>query len=158
MDRDRTNDERDPIMTEITRPLSPSVANQQTSSYKPDELNPDLAAASMARDLIAKLPTPAIISKKFAVYQGIWDALNDDGNNNTRFDCSIRLAIYGSVARTSVNIDGQLFHSLFSYLSKPKIVMQGMTMSGESSFEDNKPGFFSGLLSRLRGKPQENNQ
>jgi hypothetical protein len=157
MDRDRTNDERDPIMTEITRPLSPSVANQQTSSYKPDELNPDLAAASMARDLIAKLPTPAIISKKFAVYQGIWDALNDDGTNNTCFDCRLRLAIYGSVARTSVNIDGKLFTSLFSYLSKPKIIMQGMAMGHESSFDEEKPGFISGLISRLRGKPQESN-
>lgn len=144
-------------MTEITRPQSPSVADKQTTGFRPDELNPDLAAATMARDLVAKLPNPAIVSKKFAVYQGIWTALNNSETNPTGYDCSMRLAVYASVAETSVNVDGAYFKNLWAYLMRPKMIIQGLG-GAQSPFEEEQPGLVSRLWGRLtgRGQPQEN--
>lgn len=144
-------------MNEIKRPSSPSSTDESSRGYTPDQLNPELAQAAMARQLIDQWPTPTFISKQFAVFQGIYSGLNHTKDNKTFFDCSMRLAIYEQVGHQSVNIDGKLFTSIFTYLNKPKLVMQGINQLA-SGFEDEKPGFFTGLIDRIRGKPKEQTQ
>jgi hypothetical protein len=141
-------------VTSIQRPASPNIADKQSQGYTPDQLNPDLAAAAMAREVVAKLPNPSIISKKFAVYQGIWKALDDSPNNRTGFNCKMRLAVYDAVAVNSVNIEGKYFNSLWAYLMKPKYIIQGMPMQG-SNFEEEKPGILSRIGGWFTGKNKE---
>jgi hypothetical protein len=142
-------------VSDIVRPQSPSASDKQSAAYRPDELNPELAAATLAKDLIGKFPVPSIISKKFAVYQGIWTGLNHvAGKNETGYDCSMRLAVYSAVARESVNIDGKSFNAIFTYLNKPKVIVQGM-QSIESGFEEERPSLASRLWSGLTGRNKQ---
>lgn len=142
------------MTAETSRPPSPSGITGQTGTINPAEYNPDLAAAAMAKDLVAKLPVPSVISKKFAVYQGIWAAINHTKDNPTGFDASMRLAVYNAVAEKSVNIDGKYFDAIFAYLMKPKYIIQGMPTGG-TTFEEDKPGILSRLWSGLTGKNKE---
>lgn len=137
-------------MTDIVRPKAPSSTDDQSRGYSPEQLNPELAQAAMARDLIGKWPIPTFISKKFAVFQGMYRGLNHTEDNKTYFNCEMRLAIYQQVGHQSVNIDGRLFTSIFTYLNKPKLVLQGVNQLA-SGFEEEKPGFFASLINRFRG-------
>jgi hypothetical protein len=142
----------------IRRPSSPGVSDIQHQGYSPDQLNPDLAAAAMAREIVAKLPKPAIISKLFAVRQGIFTALNNSPTNLTGYDCSVRLLVYDAVAETSVNIEGKYFNSLWAYLMKPKYIIQGMPQQ-MGGFEEEKPGILSRVVGWFRGgNKQEDNK
>lgn len=65
-------------MTEITRPQPPSARGSSSGEMKPEDYNPEMAAASMAKDLINRMGTPAILSQKFVVWHGITRALNHE--------------------------------------------------------------------------------
>jgi hypothetical protein len=139
---------------DLTRPKSPSVTDKGTQNFLPSDLNPDLAMIAMQREYAAKWPTPTVISKKFAVFDGIWKSLNHvPGTNETYYDCSPRVALYNHVGYQSVNIEGKLFNALFTMWNKPKVVMQGVNQI-QSGFEEEQPGFFSRAWARLTGKSQ----
>ena len=140
-------------MTEIIRPISPSVTDKTGSkTYDPSELNPELAMIAMQREYGNKWPTPTVISKKYAVFDGIWKALNHDENTNkSYFDCRPRITLYKNVGYQSVNIDGKLFNALFTMWNKPKVVMQGISQL-QSGFEEDKPGLLSRLWGGITGK------
>jgi hypothetical protein len=107
---------------------------------------------AMQREYGNKWPTPTVISKQFAVFDGIWRSLNHvPGTNETYYDCSPRIALYSNVGYQSVNIDGKLFNNLFTMWNKPKVVMQGIS-SLPSGFEEEKPGIISRIWNGITGK------
>ena len=57
-------------------PKSPSVSDQVSHTFRPEETNPELAAAAMVKEMMAKFPTPAIVNKKFSIFEGILMATN----------------------------------------------------------------------------------
>lgn len=151
-------------MTDNTRPASPSIVRTPGSTYSPDQLNPDLAAMAMMRDLVAKWPTPTIVNARFTVFYGIWTALNhieptkDNPGNPTYYDSSYRLSVYAGAGNQSVNKDGKLFNSIFALAMKPQYIIQGMpTLTGDA---EQKPGLLSRLWGGItgRGQQQENNK
>lgn len=144
-------------MTEdIIRPKIPSAADRQQTAYRPDELNAELAAATLAKDLIAKLPTPSIDTRKFTIIHGLMKSMNHvnpkgaDPGNLTYIDTTLFVNLMDRVSAASVNVDGTLLNSIFAYLMKPKYIIQGMPSTPEV---EEKPG----LLSRLFGwgKPKQ---
>ena len=153
----RPNLRKDVIMTTIKEPpKSPSVADTQAHTFRPEETNPELQSGALAKEMLAKFPTPAIITKKFGVYQGILKAINHSDKNPTGFDCSVLIAVFDETAATSVNQDGALFKNFWAYMMHPNYIIQGMPMQGA---QPEEPGFFSRLAMRLSGKqPQENKQ
>jgi hypothetical protein len=143
---------------EIVRRRSPDVSTGQGNVFRPDELNADLAAASLARDLVAKLPTPAIDTRKFTIIHGLMKSLNHvEGKNNTYIDTSLLVELMDRVSEKSVNVDGKYFQNLFAYLMKPKYIIQGMP---PASTEKNEPGIISRIWGKITGKgtPQETPQ
>jgi len=130
-------------------PKSPSAADTTTHTFRPEETNPELQAGALAKEMLAKFPTPAIISKKFGVYQGILKAINHSSQNPTGFDCSVLISVFNETAATSVNVDGALFKNFWAYMMHPNYIIQGMPMQGAQAEE---PGFISRVMSRLTGK------
>jgi hypothetical protein len=151
----RPDDQHGAEMTEeITRPKSPGAGDVSSSIRPPSDYIPELALIEMQKEYAKKWPTPTVISKQFAVFDGIWKSLNHTDDNKTYYDCSHRVALYNHVGNQSVNIDGKLFNSLFTMWNKPKVVMQGVT-NLPSGFEEEQPGFFSRIIGRLTGKSSE---
>ena len=146
---------------EIVRRSSPSAIESKGNEYRPDELNADLAAASIAKDLVKKLPTPAIDTRKFTIIHGLMksikhrDPKGDDPGNLTFIDTSLLVELMDRVSEKSVNVEGKYFQNLFAYLMKPKYIIQGMP---QTATEEKKPGILSRLLGGLTGsgQPQEN--
>ena len=138
-------------MTENTPPPSPSAVKSEHGQYSPDQLNPDLAASKMAQDMVNKLGTPSIISKKFAVRYGIYRSLNHTKESKTGYDCSTRLKLYEEIAANSVNIDGKFFERFWAYLMKPKYVISG-TPFGANAFEDEKKSALGRIIGWFRGE------
>lgn len=141
----------------LSVPDSPKAGENSGPAFTPDQLNPDLAAAKLVQEVVSKLGTPSIISKKFAVRNGIWKALNHTSENMTGYDCSLRIMLYDQVAANSVNIDGKYFERLWAYLMKPKYTIMG-TPFGESPFEEEKQSGFSRLAAWLTGNGKEKGQ
>jgi hypothetical protein len=148
---------------EIVRRRSPEVSDGQHNTFRPDELNADLAAASLARDLIAKLPTPAIDTRKFTIIHGLMKSLNhveEDKvkgikGNLTYIDTSLLVELMDRVSEKSVNVDGRYFQNLFAYLMKPKYIIQGMP---QTSTEEKKPGLLSRMIGMVTGKSASQEQ
>jgi hypothetical protein len=110
-----------------------------------------MAAASMAKDLINRMGTPAILSQKFVVWHGICKALHHGPDNETGIDCSYRIALYDHAAKNSVNVDGKYFTAVWAYLMKPKyIITQPGQMPG-NAFEDEQPSLGRRLLNKITG-------
>jgi hypothetical protein len=124
------------------------------SGYRPDQLDADLASAAMATEMVKRLGTPAIISKKFIVYSGIWQGLNNSPTNKTGYDTTLRMAIYDKVAALSVNVDGKYFDSFWQFMMKPKYILTGTPMQGQ--FEEQKPSIFERVANWIRGTKGSN--
>ena len=134
---------------DIVRRSSSDVSTGQGLPYRPDELNADLAAASLARDLIAKLPTPAIDTRKFTIIHGLMKSMNHTETNKTYIDTSLLIELMDRVSEKSVNVDGRYFQNLFAYLMKPKYIIQGMP---QTTTEEKKPGLISRMIGMVTGK------
>ncbi len=135
---------------EPQRPINKSVKDLGgISGFRPDQLDAELASAAMATEMVKRLGTPAIISKKFIVYSGIWQALNHTKENPTGYDSSLRIAVYNKVAALSVNVDGKYFDSFWQYMMKPKYILTGTPMQGQ--FEEQKPSIFERVGNWIRG-------
>ena len=163
--------------------LPPSPGAGATSPQTdPATLNPDLATLAFAKELVKAIGVPADVSKPLVVRESIFQAINHipptygilkdengipvldetgkkiwivtDPGNPTGYDCTLRLAVYRQLKKESVNINGKWFNSLMTFLSKPKIVIQGLPQGGD--FEnDNDPGFLSRIWGRLTGRSAE---
>ena len=120
----------DQITAKAVLPLSPTANGSAVSQYQPHELNPDLAAAKMANDLVNRMGSPSVLTTPFVVRYGIFSGLNHrDVVNVTGYDCSMRLAVYRMVAKESVNVNGMYFEKVWQYLMRPKVIVQGITGS-----------------------------
>lgn len=131
-------------MSEIIRQQSPLADSGHTGIYKPDELNADLASATLVKDLVNKLPTPAIDTRKFTIIHGLMKSLNHSDSNPTYIDTSNLIRLMDSVSEKSVNVDGKYFETLFAYLMKPKYIIQGMPQGTAS--EEKKPSIIQRIL------------
>lgn len=142
-------------MTEVERPASPGIDQTQSLIYRPDELNPDLANASMARVLITQLGKPSILNKPFIVRYGIFSALNHSPDNPTGYNCTIRLNVYHSVMGNSINLFGEYFEKIWAYLMKPKWIIQGLNQ--HSFNEEEKGETITEKVGRWLGRGKNNN-
>lgn len=59
-----------------TVPAAPSAAKGTIETLRPEDYNPDIAAAKMAQELVRQMGAPAVVSKEFVVRKGIWEGLN----------------------------------------------------------------------------------
>jgi len=143
-------------------PTPPTSANRSNSGLRPEEWNPEMAAASLARNLIDRMGTPAILSQKFVVWHGIIRALNHveptynpegvmiDPGNISGLDTSLRLAIYEHASKNSVNVNGQYFFEVWKYLNRPKIVV---TQPGQipGNVDEEQPSLGRRILNKFTG-------
>ena len=148
-------------MTEGPQP--PSSVNRGVASLKPEDWNPEMAAASMAKDLINRMGTPAILTQKFVVWHGIIKALNHiepiydkDGKmtspgNITGLDTSLRLAIYDHAAKNSVNVNGQYFFEVWKYLNRPKIIVTQPGQIPGQGMEEEQPSLGRRIINKITG-------
>ena len=142
-------------MTEGPQP--PSSLNKGGATLKPEDWNPEMAAASLAKDLINRMGTPAILTQKFVVWHGICKALNhieplgDNPGNETGLDCTFRIAIYDHSAKNSVNVNGQYFFEVWKYLNRPKIIVTQPGQMPGSNMEDEQPSLGRRILNKLTG-------
>lgn len=145
----------------ISRPAAgvPS-ASQKQGDMKPSDYNPAMAEAEMVRDMIARLPNPAIVSQKFTVFHGLVKALNHTPDNPTYINTSLLCILLDKVADNSVNIDGWYIKNLFAYFMHPNYVIQGMpsaqiTPEEKPTIGDRIRGWFGGKSSTQQqgGKP-----
>ena len=133
----------------------PPRAGSAASDIKPSDYMADMAQAKMAERLLEKMGTPAIVSKQFVVWSGIWEALNDAPGNKTYLDTSIHCSIYRNVAKNSVNVDGRYFDRVWAYLCTPTYVITQNTGVPANSFDQNQGGIINWLKSKLGGGRQE---
>lgn len=137
-------------MPEIKVPPSPTAESRTGSSFQPYELNPDLAAAKMAEDLVKMMGSPSIISTPFVVRYGIFSGLNHSKENPTGYNSRMRISIYERVAHESPNVNGAYFEKVWQYLMKPKMVVQGMP--GQQAFqEEEKTSLWDRTIGRFLG-------
>lgn len=143
-------------MSEIKTIKPPSVSDQQHGGIRPEDANPEMAAAAMLRRLLEKWPTPAISSKKFTVIHGLMISLNHTENNLTYLDTSRLVSLMDCVEHKSVNEDGFLPKNLFAYLMHPTYIIQGMPQLGQP--QEQKHGLISSLWGRITGKEAQPTQ
>lgn len=142
-------------MNPSTRPESPGSKTIQPPSTNPADLDPDLAAMGMIKDMLKGMDSPSDISKPFAVRKAIYAALNHSKENPTGYDATLRIKLYDSYERSSLNIAAKLFNSFMAFLMKPKMIIQGLptTPTGQ-----DEPGFLSRVVGRLTGRGQPQSQ
>lgn len=143
-------------MTEVKTIKPPSVSDQQHGGIRPEDANPEMAAAAMLRRLLEKWPTPAISSKKFTVIHGLMISLNHTEDNKTFLDTSRLVSLMDCVEHKSVNEDGFLPKNLFAYLMHPTYIIQGMPQLGQ--VQEQRPGLISSLWGRITGKEAQPTQ
>jgi hypothetical protein len=143
-------------MTEIKTIKPPSVSDGSHGMIRPEDSNPEMAAAAMLRRLLDKWPTPAISSKKFTVIHGLMISLNHTEDNQTYLDTSRLVSLMDCVEHKSVNEDGFLPKNLFAYLMHPTYIIQGMPQLGQ--VQEQKRGLISSLWGRITGKEQQTTQ
>ena len=135
-------------------PASPRSADlTQGNSWKPYEVDSELAKSKLAENIIGKMPAPAIVSKEFVVWLGIYKGLNHNEatGNLTYCDTSLFVSIYEGVAHNSVNITGALFEKIFQYLSTPKMIVQGLPGQPLFNEEEEKKSVLDRVFGFFRG-------
>ena len=148
-------------------PKPPSSSDKFDGGLLPEDWNPEMAAASMAKNLIEQMGTPAILTQRFVVWHGIIKALNhveptyDEGvmidpGNVTGLDTSLRLAIYDHAAKNSVNVNGQYFFEVWKYFNRPKIIVTQPGQIPGQSMEDEQPSIGRRIINRITGGGKTN--
>ena len=143
-------------MSEIKTIKPPSVSDQHHGTIRPEDANPEMAAAAMLRRILEKWPTPAISTKKFTVIHGLMISLNHSESNQTFLDTSRLVSLMDCVEYKSVNEDGFLPKNLFAYLMHPTYIIQGMPQLGQ--VQEQKQGLISSLWGRITGKETQTSQ
>ena len=151
-------------------PTPPSAAHNDKGGLLPEDWNPEMAAASLVKQIVGGMGTPAILSQKFVVWHGIIKGLNhvgptfdDEGvmtdpGNITGLDTSLRLAIYDHAAKNSVNVNGQYFFEVWKYFNRPKIIVTQPGQIPGQSMEDEQPSLGRRILNRITGGGKTNGQ
>lgn len=135
-----------------TRPESPGSSTiRGTGNNNPADFDSDLAALAMVKDLLKGLDTPSDISKQFAARKALYTALNHTKENPTGCDVSLRILLYSTYEKSSLNVQAKLFNSFMAFLMKPKMIIQGLPQGQQTADE---PGFMSRAWGRLTGKGQ----
>lgn len=133
-------------------PSSPRSSDlTKDSSWQPWQVDAELATSKLAENLLEKMPAPAIVSKEFVVWLGIFRGLNHGEKNLTYCDTSLFVSIFEGVAHDSVNINGALFEKVFQYLSKPKMIVQGLPGQPLFNEEEEKKSILDRLTGFFRG-------
>jgi len=137
-------------MTDNNRPESPGSSTIKDGANNQSGWgDPDLEAMSMIKDMLKLIDTPSDITKPFAVRKALYTALNHvPETNETGYDASLRIKLYASYEKSSLNISAKLFNSFMAFLMKPKMIIQGLPTSAPGA---NEPGFFSRIVNRLTG-------
>ena len=117
-------------------PASPSSSKTTESKWQPYEVDPEMANAKLANDLVTMCGRPGIVSKEFVIFHGILVGINHTDENKTYFDSSRIIAVFDGVFANTVNINGALFEKIWQYLMKPKMIIQGMP--GQMSFQEEQ--------------------
>jgi hypothetical protein len=131
-----------------TRPESPGSSTIVPIASNPADLDPDLAAMAMAKELMRNLDSPSDINKVFAVRKALYASLNHSKENPTGYDASLRINLYASYEKSSLNISAKLFNSFMAFLMKPKMIIQGLPTGAQQADE---PGFFRRIINRVTG-------
>jgi len=121
------------------------------TDLKPEQYNPEMAAASMAKDLVNRMGTPAILSQKFVVWHGMVRALNNSTENPTGIDTSLRLELYEHAAKNSVNVDGRYFTAVWTYLNKPNVTVIQPGQIPTNAFQEDQPSLGRRIINKLTG-------
>lgn len=142
---------RQPALDNI-RPESPgSNSIKERAGDKMGWGDPDLEALAIVKDIISAVDVPSDITKPFAVRKAIYTALNHTVDNPTGYDASLRLNLYESYEKSSLNIFAKLFNSIMAVVMKPKMIIQGLPTTAPGSTE---PGFLGRIVNRLTGRGQ----
>jgi hypothetical protein len=129
-------------------------AVENKSVVKPYELDAELAQLKMAELMIQQLPRPSKVSKAFIVRKGIFESLNHTEQNQTGYDCSLRLKLYDQFALQSVNEEGMYFERFWAFMMKPKYIINGM----QQGQPEEKESLIGRAVGWFRGKPKEPSQ
>jgi hypothetical protein len=121
---------------------------------KPYELDAELAQLKLAELMIGRLPCPSKVNKAFIARKAIWEALNNTQENQTGYDCSIRIRLYDQFALQSVNEEGMYFERFWAFMMKPKYIINGMAQMQP----EEKESIIGRAVGWLRGKPKEQTQ
>jgi hypothetical protein len=138
-------------MPDATRPQPPSARGGTIGEMKPEDYNPEMAAASLAKDLVNRMGTPTILTQRFVVWHGIIRALNDSDDNPTGIDTSLRLVVYDHAAKNSVNVNGQYFFEIWKYLNRPKIIVTQPGQMPGSAMEEEQPSLGRRIINKITG-------
>lgn len=144
---DRDDDE----MTDTNRPASPGSSTIKETSSQTGWGDPDLESLSMIKDMLKLIDTPSDITKPFAVRKAIYTALNHSDDNQTGYNASLRIRLYASYEKSSLNVAAKLFNSFMAFLMKPKMIIQGLPTSPAGTGD---PGFFGRIVNRITGRGQ----
>jgi hypothetical protein len=121
---------------------------------KPYELDAELAQLKLAELMIGRLPCPSKVNKAFIARKAIWEALNNTQENQTGYDCSIRIRLYDQFALQSVNEEGMYFERFWAFMMKPKYIINGM----QQGQIEEKESIIGRAIGWFRGKPKEQTQ
>ena len=112
-------------MTDNIRPESPgSNSIKERAGDQMGWGDPDLEAMAMIKDMLKVIDNPSDITKPFAVRKAIYTALNHTADNPTGYDASLRIKLYSSFEKSSLNVSAKLFNSFMAFLMKPKMIIQ----------------------------------
>ena len=134
-------------MAELIRAKEPSISSHGNAP-KMEEINPEMAQAAMIRDLLQKLPVPAIDSKKFTVFYGMMKSINHEEGNQTFIDTSLLCRLFHEIEHNSVNENGSLFNAIWAYANHPTMVLTGMPQMAK---EEEKQGLIARGINWIRG-------
>ena len=138
-------------MNGTARPDSPGSNTIRTTGTNPADLDPDLAAMDMIKEMLKGMDPPSDITQVFAARKAIFTAINHTPENPTGYNASLRIRVYSTYERASLNISAKLFNSFMAFLMKPKMIIQGIPTNPQGAQE---PGFFGRLINRVTGKGQ----
>lgn len=140
-------------MSDTTRPESPgsNTIKERAEDHQTGWGDPDLEAMAMIKDMLRRIDTPSDITKTFAVRKAIYTALNHTKDNPTGYDSSLRIKLYSSYEKSSLNISAKLFNSFMAFLMKPKMIIQGLPTVPAGN---NEPGFIGRIINRVTGRGQ----
>jgi len=150
---DNPDDRDDGAMTGEYIP-PPAPGSNSTKEQGRDQMgwgDPDIEAMAMIRDMLKVIDNPSDITKPFAVRKAIYTALNHTADNPTGYDASLRIKLYSSYEKSSLNVSAKLFNSFMAFLMKPKMIIQGLPTTPAGNSE---PGFIGRAWNRLTGKGQ----
>jgi hypothetical protein len=149
----RYNSKTKEIAVQLQRPENRGAVENK-GVVKPYELDAELAQLKLAELMIGRLPCPSKVNKAFIARKAIWEALNNTQENQTGYDCSIRIRLYDQFALQSVNEEGMYFERFWAFMMKPKYIINGM----QQGQIEEKESIIGRAIGWFRGKPKEQTQ